>query len=56
MNGNIVSAAKWFGVCLIVSSLVLVVGLDRCGRQMSAAIENAGEREQDPRFEFPVVS
>ncbi|MHC4551798.1 MAG: hypothetical protein ACYSUT_03385 [Planctomycetota bacterium] len=46
MNSDIVSAAKWFGFCLIVSSLVLVIGFfiigDRCSRRMSSAIINAG--------------
>ena len=27
MDGNVVSAAKWFGFSMIVSSVILVVGI-----------------------------
>lgn len=56
MNGNIVSAARWFGFCLIVSSVVLVVGLfvvaDHCSKRMSSAIRDAG-RASNPVVRVP---
>ena len=46
MDGNVVSAAKWFGFSLIISSVILVVGIslamNKSSRRMSSALTNAG--------------
>ncbi|MHC5145500.1 MAG: hypothetical protein ACYSOK_00150 [Planctomycetota bacterium] len=46
MEGNVVSAAKWFGFSLIISSVILVVGIsmamNRSSRRISSAIIQGG--------------
>lgn len=50
MDGNIVSAAKWFGGCLIVSALILVIGfssvMKRSVQRLGSSLENAGRNSR----------
>lgn len=56
MEGNVVSAAKWFGFSLIISSVILVVGLsmamNRSSRRISSALTTAGSNAGN-RVSFP---
>lgn len=56
MDGNVVTAARWFGISLIVSSVVLAVGLfttaDHCSKRMSSAIRDAGSNSR-PHIAIP---
>lgn len=46
MEGNVVSAAKWFGFSLIISSVILVVGIsaamNKSSRRIGSALVSAG--------------
>ncbi len=46
MQGDIVKAAKWFGLCLVISTLIGVIGLnfilDKNVRRLGTDIKNAG--------------
>lgn len=46
MEGNVVSAAKWFGFSLIISSVILVIGIsiamNKSSRRISSALIDAG--------------
>ncbi len=46
MQGDIVKAAKWFGLCLVISTLIGVIGLniilDKNVRRLGSDIRSAG--------------
>ena len=46
MQGDIVKAAKWFGLCLVISTLIGVIGLniilDKNVRRLGSDIRTAG--------------
>ena len=46
MQGDIVKAAKWFGLCLIISTLISVIGLNiilnKNVRRLGSDIRNSG--------------
>ena len=50
MDGNVVSAAKWFGGCLIVSALILVIGfssvMKKSVHRLGSSMENAASRSR----------
>ena len=56
MEGNVVSAAKSLGICLIVSSLILVLGIyismNKCSKRMASSIGSAGHGSGS-RVQFP---
>ena len=56
MDGNVVSAAKWFGLCLVISTLIGVIGLsiilDTNVRRLGSDITNAGLASK-ARVSFP---
>lgn len=41
MEGNIVKAATSFGVCIIISAVILFVGMGRLGKSVERAGSNA---------------
>jgi len=57
MEGNVVSAAKWFGFSLIISSIILVVGLsmavDRSSRRISSGLASVGSNNAIPNIKIP---
>jgi hypothetical protein len=57
MQGDIVKAAKWFGLSIIVSTIILVVGLhitlDKNVRRLGSDIVSAGTNAKPPYAPFP---
>ena len=59
MEGNMVSAAKWFGISLIISSVILVVGfnmtMNKVSRKITAGLMAAGSnaRPHVPHVSVP---
>ncbi len=56
MEGNVVSAAKWFGFSLIISSIILVIGIsmamNQSSRRIGSALTTAGASAGN-RVSFP---
>jgi hypothetical protein len=56
MQGDIVKAAKWFGLCLVISTLIGVIGLniilDKNVRRLGSDIKSAGSASRS-NVSFP---
>jgi hypothetical protein len=57
MQGDIVKAAKWFGLCLVASTLILVIGLwvivNKSTRQLGKDMITAGSSARAAYAPFP---
>ncbi len=57
MQGDIVKAAKWFGLCLVISTLIGVIGLnitlEKSARRLGTSIQNAGSNVRRSSVSFP---